>query len=197
MAVALRRLYTREDYLALEEASAEKHEYYDGNIYPMAGGSVNHARIGGNVLLHLNTVLRGKPAETEPCEAFSSDLKLLVRAHNLYTYPDGMVVCGQLQLAPGRNDVITNPTVIVEVLSPSTQLYDRTQKFEFYKAIPTFQAYLLIHQDRVQVDYYHKTASGEWLLTELHERAAVVTLPTTNLEIPLRAIYERVDWLET
>jgi Uma2 family endonuclease len=193
MAVALRRLYTREDYLSLEESSAEKHEYYDGNIYLMAGGSVNHARIAGNVLLHLNTVLRGKPAGTEPCEAFNSDLKLLVRAHNLYTYPDGMVVCGRLQLAPRRNDVITNPTVIVEVLSPSTQMYDRTQKFEFYKAIPTFQAYLLIHQDQVKVDYYHKAANGQWLLTELHDLTASLTLHAINLELPLHAIYERVD----
>ena len=182
--------FTPEEYLAQEEAATQRHEYFRGDIYALAGGSVNHNRIAGNLNARFNISLR-----KTPCEAFTSDMRLLVKAHNLYTYPDAMIVCGKLEFARSRNDTIVNPSVIVEVLSPSTQDYDRGQKFELYRAIPTLADYVLVHQDRIYVEYYHRQRDGRWLLTEIGDIASELVLQGVEISIPLREIYDRVDWL--
>jgi Uma2 family endonuclease len=192
MAVALRRekFYTPDEYLALEERADYKSEYYQGVIYAIAGGSLNHNRIVGGIYALLHTGLR-----STPCEAFNSDMRLLVKANGLYTYPDAMVVCGRPELAAGRTDTLTNPVVIVEVLSKTTADYDRGGKFELYRALPSLMDYVMIHQDRVHIEYQHKQSDGRWVLTELTHADEILTLASIQLEIPVRLIYERADWL--
>jgi Uma2 family endonuclease len=186
------KLYAPDEYLALEEAATYKSEYFHGEIFAMTGGSANHNRISGNVHTVLNNGLR-----STRCETFNSDMRLLVKAHSLYTYPDTMVICGRIEFAKDCNDTVINPTVLVEVLSPSTQDHDRGQKFEFYRTLDSFQDYLIIHQDRVYIEYHHKLADKRWVLTEFSDIEASLTLQSLNFEIPLRRIYERVDWLST
>ncbi len=181
--------YSPEEYLALEEAAEYRSEYYRGEIFAMAGGSANHNRITGNVYTALREVL-----ESKSCEAFISDMRLHVKKNNLYTYPDVMIVCGQLKFVKGRTDTLTNPVAIVEVLSESTQGYDRGAKFELYRAIATLQDYILIDQARIHVEYFHKLEDGRWLLAEFNELETVLRLEAVAVEIPLSRVYQRVEW---
>lgn len=191
MAVALRRekFYTPEEYLAMEEAADFKSEYYQGAIYAMAGGSYNHEVICGNMYSALR-----QSGDTRPCLAFASNMKLLIEAHTLYTYPDAMLICGKPKFEKGRKDTVLNPLVLVEVLSRSTQGYDRGQKFEFYRAISTFREYVLIDQARVYVEYHHKLEMGQWVLSECKSADDILTLQSINLEVPVRMLYKNVDW---
>lgn len=181
--------YSPEEYLALEETAEYRSEYYRGEIFAMSGGSANHNRIAGNLYMALRDVFRGKP-----CEAFITDMRLLVKKNGLYTYPDIMVVCGSLAFAKGRTDTITNPIVIIEVLSESTQGYDRGAKFELYRTIDSLQDYVLVDQARVHVEYFRKLEDGRWLLTEFNDLEAVLRLESVAVEIPLRRAYEQVEW---
>ncbi|MEW5958107.1 MAG: Uma2 family endonuclease [Chloroflexota bacterium] len=183
------KYYTPEEYLALEEAADYKSEYYQGEIFAMSGGSANHNRIAGNLYLALREAL-----EARSCEVFITDMRLLVKKKGLYTYPNVMVVCSQLEFVQGRSDTLSNPVVIVEVLSESTQAYDRGAKFELYRAIETLQDYALIDQGRAHVEYFHKLEDGRWLLTEFNELEAVLKLESLGVEIPLSRIYQRVEW---
>ncbi|MFN8454509.1 MAG: Uma2 family endonuclease [Anaerolineae bacterium] len=183
------KYYSPEEYLALEELAEYRSEYYRGEIFAMSGGSVNHNRIAKNVVVALDAALTGKP-----CETFITDMRLLVKKNGLYTYPDVMIVCGRLQFAKGRTDTLTNPTVIIEVLSESTQAYDRGAKFELYRALETLQDYLLIDQSRVYVEYFHKLEDGRWLLAEFNELDGVLLLEAVVVELPLSRVYERVEW---
>lgn len=184
-----KRHYTLEDYFALEETADYRSEYYQGEIFALTGGSVNHNRIAVNVLVALTDAFRKKP-----CEAFASDLRLLVKQVGLYTYPDVMVVCNGLEFAHDRTDTITNPIVIFEVLSPSTESYDRGKKFEFYRTIKMLKDYVLIDQERVHVEYFRQLDNGQWLLGVFDDEADTLTLQSISVEIPLSDIYQRVDW---
>jgi Uma2 family endonuclease len=184
--------YTPEEYLALEEKADYKSEYYNGEIFAMAGGSYNHNVIAGNLYAALNQFV-----ESKPCTAFTSDMRLFVEEAELYTYPDVMVVCGRPQFAQNRIDTLTNPIVIVEVLSRSTRGYDRGQKFEFYRTIETFEDYVLIDQDRVHIEYFHKLADGRWILAVFNTLEATLTIESIDFEIPLSRIYHKVDWSAT
>jgi len=184
------KFYTAEEYLAIEITAVDKSEYFKGEIFAMAGGSANHNRIAGNAYAVLNNGLR-----SSSCEAFSSDMRLLVKAKELYTYPDTMVVCGRVDFAKGRTDTLTNPIAIVEVLSPSTRDYDRGQKFEFYRTIPTLQDYVLIHQEQVHIEYHYKPQNGLWTLAEFINLEETFTLRSLKFELSIRRLYERVDWL--
>jgi len=181
--------YTPEEYLAMEEHAQQRSEYFKGQIFAMAGGTYNHEMIGGNVFAALHTF-----AQTKGCVAFGNNMRLLVEAHNLYTYPDAMLICGKPQFPPNRKDILLNPLLLVEVLWKSTRDYDRGDKFEFYRSIPTFQHYLMVDQERVFVEYYHKVANGQWLLTEVRDAEVVLTFQAIDLRIPLRDLYHRVDW---
>ena len=184
----LRPFYSVEEYLRREELSDTKHEYYRGDIFAMAGGSIDHNRIAGNAFIALRERVRGGP-----CEVFTSDLRLLVERHTLYTYPDAMVICGEPAFAPGRRDVVTNPTLIVEVLSPSTKMYDRGEKFNFYRTIPTFQEYLLVDQSRVYAEQWQRQANDGWLLSEYDRLEQEIVLASLQVTIQISQLYERVD----
>lgn len=181
--------YTPEEYLALEEKADYKSEYFNGEIFAMAGGSYNHNVIAGNINAALNQY-----AESKPSVAFTSDMRVLVKANGLYTYPDAMLVCGQVEFAEGRNDRLTNPLIIVEVLSKSTRDYDRGFKFESYRLIETLQDYLLIDQERVHVEYFHKLEDGRWVLIETNLPEAELTLQAINFTLPISHIYHKVEW---
>jgi Uma2 family endonuclease len=185
------KYFSPEEYLALEEAAEFKSEYYQGEIFAMVGASVNHNRIVRNLLVALAEYLAAKP-----CEAFASDMRLLVKENGLYTYPDVMVVCGKLEFAEGRTDTLTNPTVIFEVLSKSTQDYDRGGKFALYRPIETFQDYVLVDQHCLQVEHFHRLEDGRWILQEFKAPEAEVLLDSIGVTIPLSRMYHKVDWME-
>ncbi|MGI0485387.1 Uma2 family endonuclease [Pantanalinema rosaneae CENA516] len=180
------RIYSPEEYLALEEMADFRSEYYNGRIFPMAGGSPNHNRIAVNLVSALNLAL------TDDYDVFTSDMRLWIPHAGLYTYPDVMVVAGALALAEGRKDTITNPILIVEVLSDSTKNYDRGEKFEFYRTIPSFQEYLLVDQAKIHLEHYTKTARNQWLLTEYNELDSELNCVSVPFKIEISAIYKKV-----
>ena len=181
--------FTSAEYLALEEAADYKSEYYRGEIFAMAGGSYNHNMIAGNLYAALNQFVASRS-----CFAFTSDMKLFVEQYDLYTYPDAMVICGQIHFAKNRTDTVTNPKILIEVLSKSTQDYDRGLKFEAYRSLKSCQDYILIDQERVHLEYYHKLPDNRWALTEFKTAEASLTIESLDFEIPISQIYHKVDW---
>src|SRR4029434_1884209 len=185
---------TVEEYLAFERASDERHEYLDGVIYAMEGESPDHGRICINLAATLVPQLRGSD-----CEAFSKDTKVCCgpyRAHTregLYTYPDLVVVCGAMQFHDQAQDVLVNPTLIVEVLSPSTEAFDRGEKFRRYRAwLPTLTDYVLVAQDSPLIDHYHRQEEGTWTLHALEGLQAHLHLETIGCTVPLAEVYDRI-----
>lgn len=181
--------YSPEEYLELETAAEYKSEYRDGLIIPMAGGTPNHNRIAGNFYASLNFALKG-----QAYDVFTSDLRLWIPQARLYTYPDVMVVSGQLQFAESQRDTITNPLIIVEVLSESTANYDRGEKFRLYRTIPTLQEYILISQSEMHVEQFAKTADNKWILSEDDEGNSILTLNSIQFQISFRDIYDKVEF---
>jgi Uma2 family endonuclease len=185
------RCYTLDDYFGIEEMSEIKHEYYDGEIFVMVGESFNHNRITINLASSLNAALRD-----QPCEAFTRDMRVTTPS-GLYTYPDVMVVCGVVEMIADRPDTLTNPTVIIEVLSESTKKYDRGQKFTLYESIETLRDYILIEQDRIHIDHFHllsDDASDQWVKRSRTKLEESLELPSIQFQIPLSEIYRRVDF---
>jgi Uma2 family endonuclease len=189
MQKAALKYITPEEYLAMEEASEERHEYYQGEIFAMAGASIAHNRIVKNCINRFETGLIGKN-----CEAFMDNMRLWIEATGLFTYPDLMVVCGEPVLYQERDDTITNPVVIVEVLSDSTKNYDRGEKFKFYRSIPTLKEYILIDQYSVHVEQYYLEAPNKWILVEYNRLTDVLKFAKIDFEISLQDIYRRVEF---
>ena len=181
--------YSVEEYLAIEVESESRNEYRDGEIVPMAGGLPNHNRVTLNVASVLNFAFKGKLHEV-----FAMDQRLLIPKKRIYTYPDVMVIQGQLELQPGRKDTVMNPLLIVEVLSKSTDDYDRQEKFRAYRSIPSFQEYMLIDQYSQHVEQYVKVGAKKWNLQEYDETDTVVKLVTIDLEIAIADIYDKVEF---
>lgn len=161
MQVTQNLYYSPKEYLAREEAADYKSEYIDGEIIPLAGGSTNHNQIAGNFSAALNFAFK-----TQDYEVFILDVRLWIATKRIYTYPDVMIVAGKLEYFNNRTDTITNPKVIIEVSSDSTQGYDKKGKFEFYRTIPSFEEYLLIDQTKVYIEQYSKTANKRWSFRE-------------------------------
>jgi Uma2 family endonuclease len=183
-------LFTLDEYFALETSADQRHEYYRGEVFAMSGGSANHNRIAVNLATALSTQLANKP-----CEVFVTDMRLLVKRRQLYTYPDVMVVCGKVELAQQRTDLLVNPSVIFEVLSPSTETYDRGKKFNyFYRTIDSLQEYVLVDQERVLVEHLRRSGERNWLLTVLDDISDTLSLAAVEVAIPLAEIYRRVEW---
>jgi len=191
MTEAVRKYYTPEEYLALEEVAEYKSEYYRGEIYQMSGGTFNHNVISGNIYAELNLAFRKKN-----CTAFNSDMRLQLKANGLYTYPDVSVICGPVQFAEGRRDTITNPTLVVEVLSSSTANYDRGGKFTLYQGLESLRDYVLVEQDSWRVEYFRKLGPKHWDLTILTDPSTILNLSTLEVEIPLALIYDKVVFEE-
>ncbi len=180
--------YTPEEYLALEDKAEHRSEYYQGQIYAMAGGSLNHNFIALNIAGLLNSHFGGKGYR-----AYSNDVKLLVRPNGLFAYPDVLVICGEPQYAPGRVDTITNPIVIFEVLSDSTANYDRTTKIDLYKEIGTLQTYVLVEQDKSYVQSLERLEGDKWLIKTYRGLNKNFRLGALDLALSLSSIYQSID----
>lgn len=190
MRVQVERRYTVEDYFSVEESPAVKHEFCDGQIFAMAGASLCHNRITGNVF----GALRAALARTD-CEVFASDLRVRT-ASGLYTYPDVMVVCGGVKLSPDdRLDTVINPILLVEVLSESTAAYDRGEKFRHYQSLTTLREYVLIKQAAMQVEHHIEDEGGterQWRRKEYSSVSDAVTLPSLGISVAVAEIYAGV-----
>ncbi len=178
---------TREEYFAMEEAAVEKHEYHQGKILAMAGASQNHHRISLDLGTRVNLALSGTS-----CEAYA-EMRLWIKSKNVLTYPDLVIVCGKAEFYEGRDDTLTNPLVIFEVLSDSTKVYDRGEKFEFYCSIPTFQEYILIDQHHIHVEQMYRETPNEWLISKYNQITDILKLAKVDDQIALRDIYRRVQ----
>ncbi|MDF0552863.1 Uma2 family endonuclease [Kamptonema sp. UHCC 0994] len=182
------KTYTAEEYLEAEINSQDRHEFINGEIVLMTGGTPNHNEITSI----LNAILRVS-LKSKPYSIFASDQRLWVPQFNNYTYPDVMVVARPIELQSGRKDTITNPVLIAEVLSKSTKAYDRDEKFAGYRSIPSFQEYLLIDQYRVQVEQYSKTEANKWIFSEYSSIDDRLTLTSIPVEISLADLYENIE----
>ncbi len=182
---AIRR-YTPAEYLALERAAEYKSEYIDGHIVAMSGVTRQYDRIAGDTFASLHAQLGDGP-----CEIFSSDPRVTSVVTGRYTYPDVSVVCGDAEFEDDQLDTLLNPAVIIEVLSPSTEAYDRGSKFAGYRSIPSLREYVLIAQDRPSVEHYLRQGE-QWLLTAATDLDASVALPTIGCELRLAEVYRRV-----
>jgi Uma2 family endonuclease len=184
-----KRYYTPEEYLALEEAAIDKSEYHDGEIIPMTGGTTNHNSIIINLIANLKFGLRGKDYRL-----FTSDVRLWIPLTRRYVYPDIMVIQGEPIYHENNKTIVTNPLVIIEVLSNSTKDYDRGGKFLAYRSIPEFREYILIDQYSYHIEQFAKNSNSKWELTEYDSEDSVLTLESVEFQIPLKEIYERINF---
>jgi Uma2 family endonuclease len=177
---------TVSEYFAHERTALNKSEFYDGEIFAMAGASVPHNSIKENLSGEFHARLKGSS-----CQSFSSDQRVLVDRTGLYTYPDLVIVCGELQFDPLNEDTITNPQVIFEVLSDSTERYDRTTKFRMYQQIPSLQEYILVSQHEPVCERFVRQADGTWALRAFVGREATLELVTVDAQVKLADIFAR------
>lgn len=187
---AIKTLISREDYLKLEETSTEKHEFYQGQVFAIAGGTFQHARIGLNATTELAVRLRGKP-----CQPMNSDMRITTPS-GLNTYPDASVYCGQPELTDS-NKTLLNPVLIVEVLSPTTRSDDRGDKFHHYRSIPSLRDYLLIDSETVLVEHYQRIGAYEWNLHEYRQSTDILNLDSIKESLVVSVFYEGVEWLDS
>ena len=191
MSSAAKPYLSLQEYLAQERRAEIKSEYYDGEVFTMAGGSKERSVIAANV----NGVLWPQ-LSNKPCDIYTSDMRVQVSEVGPYTYPDVTVVCGEAQFVDAEVDTLLNPTLIVEVLSPTTEAWDRGGKFEDDQQIPALQEYLLIAQDRPRVEQYARQAEGRWHLTVATGLDGMVSLPSIGCELTLREVYRRINFPE-
>lgn len=189
MASQTKTYFTAEEYLASERAAEYKSEYFDGEIFAMTGASRRHNIVSINVSTALNTQLKGRP-----CEAYAGDMRVKVAPSGLYTYPDIVVVCGEPKFEDEHVDTLTNPTLIVEVLSKSTEGYDRGRKFEHYRKLESLAEYLLIAQDKVHVEHYVRQSDNQWLLSETDDAQDAIELPSISCRLALADAYDKVSF---
>ena len=178
-----------EEYLAQERKAEYKSEYLHGEIFAMSGASRKHNLITVNISRELSQQLRGKP-----CEAYVSDMRVKVRASGLYTYPDVVVVCGEPQFEDDHIDTLLNPTLLVEVLSPSTERYDRIAKTAYYRTVDSLKEHLLVSQDEMRLEQYLKQADGAWVLIEHRSLDDVVELQSIECSLALEDVYDKVSF---
>jgi Uma2 family endonuclease len=178
---------TPEEYLVIERKAAYKSEYIDGGMVAMTGASRRHNLITVNITGELSRQLKGRP-----CEGYVSDMRVRVPSTRLYTYPDVVVVCGEPQFEDEYVDTLLNPTLIIEVLSESTELYDRGKKFGFYRTIESLAEYLLIAQDECKAEQYVKQPDGRWLLSDYRSLEDVVELSSIQCRLSLKEVYDKV-----
>jgi Uma2 family endonuclease len=184
-----KKTYTIDEYLELEIASETRNEYRNGEIIPITGGTPNHNDISGNLYLLLKPLLKAKGFRV-----FHVDQRLWIPDIKIHTYPDVMVAPKPLEMQDGRKDTITNPCFIAEVLSKSTQNYDRSEKFANYRTINTFQEYLLIDQYRVHVEHHVKTAVNQWLFSEYDDPTVTISLKFADVHIQIADLYDNIDF---
>jgi Uma2 family endonuclease len=191
MSAVPKRLLTPHEYLAQERLASFKSEYYRGEVFAMAGASYPHCRVKDNMARKI-----GNQLEDGPCQVFTSDMRVLVSATGLYTYPDIVVVCDKPQFEDDVFDTLLNPLGLVEVLSDSTEKYDRGDKFAQYRQIPSLKEFVLVSQDRALIERYVRQPDDSWLLTEFADLAKTFEFSSVPVRIPLAEIYRGVEFPE-
>ncbi len=182
---------TESEYLKIERAAEFKSEFLDGEIYAMVGGTPQHSLIATNLAREF-----GNRLKSSPCVPYNADLRIKVEATGLLTYPD-LSVCGVLKFAEGTDDTVVNPIVLVEVLSDSTEAYDRGKKFEHYRQILTLQDYLLVSQKEPRIEQFIRQADGRWLLNEALGLDATLWLASLGISLPLAEVFAKVNFVPT
>jgi len=174
---------TEEEYLGLERQALEKSEYHDGEIFAMAGGTRNHSFISSRLVSMLD---RSAP---QGCRVFDSDLRIYIAAAKTFTYADGGLICGDPEGSSDQQDNILNPVLIAEILSPSTEDYDRGKKFELYRTIESFREYLIVHQGPRCVEHYSRQDDGSWIRREYCGHGSSVAISRLGVQLSLHEIY--------
>lgn len=187
----LRRL-TEGEYLEIERAADFKSEFFEGEMFAMSGGTLQHSLIATNLAGEFRNRLRGGH-----CIPFNSDLRVKVAATGLLTYPDLSVICGPPEFIPGTDDTVLNPTVLVEVLSDSTEAYDRGKKFEHYRQLKTLREYLLVSQKEPRIEQFIRQADSRWLLNEAAGLDAMLELPSLRVTVSLAEVFAQVSFSAT
>jgi Uma2 family endonuclease len=180
-----KKLLTEQEYLQFEKESEQKHEFFRGEIFALAGAGNRHNIIFKNVYLELGTALKGKP-----CQPYGSDLRIKIPENTLYTYPDISVICQELSTSSDESDSVIEPSIIIEILSESTQNYDRGAKFKLYRDIPTLQEYIMIDSESIAVECFRINQSNHWELEEYKDIEQVLAIPSLAISIPISQIYE-------
>jgi len=189
MSTLAKTFLTPEEYLKIERQAEYKSEYFAGEMFAMAGAVERHNLICWNILGQFYQQLRGRP-----CRVYPSDMRVRVTATGLYTYPDIVALSGEPKFLDDHRDTLLNPSVIIEVLSPSTEAYDRGRKFEHYRSIESLAEYLMVASDRVHADLYRRQADGLWVLSPAGESGDTVELPSIGCRLLLADVYEKVDF---
>ena len=182
---------TVQEYIQQEVESGDKYEYHDGKIYALAGGTLNHGLIGGNAYAELRIQLKAKGSN---CLPFNSDVKLFIESTKSFVYPDSMVICGEIEESKQDKNAITNPILIIEVLSKSTAEYDRGDKFYLYRQIPSFREYVLIEQKKYVVDVHYKDENSDlWRITRYEGLDKKIRLHSLDIELSMEELYYRTS----
>ncbi len=189
MQQAAKKYLTPEEYLALEDAAEYRSEYYQGEVFAMAGGSSDHNLIIGNFFDGLRDIRK-----TGRCRAFFNEMKIWIEQAETFTYPNLAIICGKPNYYAGRKDIVTNPLVLIEVLSDSTKSYDRGEKFEIYRSLPALREYIVVNQYAVQVQQFYREAPFRWILTEYREMDNILKFSSFDFQIPVRDIYDGVEF---
>jgi Uma2 family endonuclease len=176
------------DYLQMENASIEKHEYYQGEVYAMAGAKVPHNKICANLLITLGQKLKGKK-----CQPYGSDQRIHIPANTLFTYPDISIICGEVITLNDDEYNAINPTVIIEVLSKSTKNYDRGEKFKLYRDIPSLKEYIMVDSESIHIEIFHLNATNRWELEEYKHLDGSIFITTIDESLLVSEIYENVE----
>ena len=182
--------YTAEEYLELEETSLEKNEFYKGEIFAMAGASIEHNQITRNTM----SLIDGYLSKNSKCQIFPSDLKIHALTNSLFTYPDLSIVCGKIETLLNKKNIVTNPTVLIEVLSETTQDYDRGAKFKLYRDIESLKEYILISSLETLVEKYDKQTDGSWVLHEYKSDTDTFKITSIDLLVTVKDLYRNVDF---
>ncbi|KPV51081.1 hypothetical protein SE17_23260 [Kouleothrix aurantiaca] len=183
-----KRHYSVEEYLDLQRSGVLKHEYYRGEIFALTGSSEAHNLILTNIVMSLGTQLRKRA-----CKVYPSDMRLKIPKTGLYTYPDVSIVCGMPQFDDSKQDTLLDPIVVIEILSPSTERYDRGKKFQNYRTVNSLQEYLLVSQDDYHIDHYTNQNNGTWLLKTYSGKDAVLFVKAIDCTMLLDDVYDKVD----
>ena len=181
--------YTAAEYLELERQAQYKNEFIDGEIFAFAGASEAHNLIATNLTIALGSQLKGKP-----CKLYSSDMRVQLSESRRYTYPDVVICCGEAEFIDEKRDTLTNPTLIVKILSPLTEGYDRGEKFESYRQLGSLQTYVLISQARPFVEVFERQEDNRWLLSEYKGLVTDVPLSSIGCSLQLREVYDKIDF---
>ena len=192
MSTLIKTFFTPEQYLEIERKAEFRSEYYHGEMFAMSGAREPHVLLVGNTVFQLRVQLRSRP-----CRIYSNDMRVRVSATGLYTYPDIAVVCGEREFLDDRRDTLLNPGLIIEVLSESTEAYDRGRKSEHYRTLPSLREYLLIASDHISAELFTRQANGQWVLSEAHRPEDIVQIDSIGCQLKMSDLYEDVEFAPT